>query len=500
MTRQEIITELKKYFDIKELVCNHIYSKFGTQSWMFLSTQLLHTLLVLRSDILNIPMVVNTGTLKQRGMRCNMCPIVKSKTSAYVSSHCFDKDTEVLTNNGWKKYNKILNSDILFTYNIKDDIVEQKPIDEIISYDFNGELLCVENQHISYAVTDEHRMIVQNRVKKYKRVTDRVISEKWQKYLDTLKENTTYHIELANVVHKNRKIFKTAGLSSCTNDYDVNLLRFCMAVISDGFLDIKGKCISYKFNLKKERDKKELEDILAALNWNYTKTYSKSHDRNGCPGVYTYFVNSTTGCQVSQIIGPNKKIPLWFLSLKPDILKQLIITYAKFDGTFDTRDNNSGITIYSIDNYNTDILQAMAVLCDMRCIKKHEKNIKVCIRGHESVIKDYYKLFITQNKNRSDVQQDSYYTKKYKGIVWCVNNENTTLITRRNGKVTFMGNCTGNGIDFSSSVKSAEEIRQIIKDNQDKLPYNIRLESDVNWVHIDVYDQGFYNKITMFKG
>lgn len=87
MTRQEIITELKKYFDIKELVCNHIYSKFGTQSWMFLSTQLLHTLLVLRSDILNIPMVVNTDTLKQRGMRCNMCTIVKSKTSAYVSSH-----------------------------------------------------------------------------------------------------------------------------------------------------------------------------------------------------------------------------------------------------------------------------------------------------------------------------------------------------------------------------------------------------------------------------
>lgn len=87
MDRQEIIKELKKYFDIKELVCNHIYDKFKSQSWMFLSTPLLHTLLVLRTDILNMPMVVNTSNLKQRGMRCNMCPIVKGKTKAYISAH-----------------------------------------------------------------------------------------------------------------------------------------------------------------------------------------------------------------------------------------------------------------------------------------------------------------------------------------------------------------------------------------------------------------------------
>lgn len=87
MTRQEIIKELKKYFDIKELVCNHIYEKFNTQAWMFLSTSLLHTLLILRTEIINLPIVINTSSLKQRGMRCNMCPIVKGKTSAYLSAH-----------------------------------------------------------------------------------------------------------------------------------------------------------------------------------------------------------------------------------------------------------------------------------------------------------------------------------------------------------------------------------------------------------------------------
>lgn len=87
MEREEIIKELKNYFRIGELVCNHIYNKFKDQAWMFLSTPLLHTLLVLRTEIINLPMIVNTSTLKQRGMRCNMCPLVKAKTGPYISAH-----------------------------------------------------------------------------------------------------------------------------------------------------------------------------------------------------------------------------------------------------------------------------------------------------------------------------------------------------------------------------------------------------------------------------
>lgn len=87
MNRKEIIEQLKYYFNIKELVCSHIYGKFGEQSWMFLSTQLLHTILALRTDILRMSMIINNSRLHQRGMRCNMCPIVKSKNHAYVSAH-----------------------------------------------------------------------------------------------------------------------------------------------------------------------------------------------------------------------------------------------------------------------------------------------------------------------------------------------------------------------------------------------------------------------------
>ena len=96
MTRKEIITELKKYFDIRELVCSHTYQKFGENvSWQFLDTEILHTLLILRTKILKCGMVINdyifAGNNEQRGLRCNICPIPKDKTDKnqiYLSAHC----------------------------------------------------------------------------------------------------------------------------------------------------------------------------------------------------------------------------------------------------------------------------------------------------------------------------------------------------------------------------------------------------------------------------
>ncbi len=95
MTRNELITEVSKYFKIQELVCSHCYSKFGEASWQFISTELLSTIYTLRCIIFNKPMTINTwhnaGQFSQRGLRCNICQLVKSKNSIYLSAHCLGK-------------------------------------------------------------------------------------------------------------------------------------------------------------------------------------------------------------------------------------------------------------------------------------------------------------------------------------------------------------------------------------------------------------------------
>lgn len=85
---------IKKYFSIKELVCPHVYDKFREYAWNFFDPRLLETLLVVREKT-GKPIVVNNwakgGQHTQRGLRCNICPIPKEKTSLeklYMSAHC----------------------------------------------------------------------------------------------------------------------------------------------------------------------------------------------------------------------------------------------------------------------------------------------------------------------------------------------------------------------------------------------------------------------------
>lgn len=91
MTREEILKEIRKYFDIDELVCDHTYARWKEQAWEFLDTDYLHCLLVIRRDILKKPMWCNGAGKKQRGLRCNLCQMVKEKKVLYLSSHILGK-------------------------------------------------------------------------------------------------------------------------------------------------------------------------------------------------------------------------------------------------------------------------------------------------------------------------------------------------------------------------------------------------------------------------
>lgn len=91
MTRSEILSALKPFFTIDELVCDHVCAKWGEGAWNFLDTDYLHALLIIRRDILRLPMWCNTSTRKQRGLRCNRCQLVRSSNKPYLSAHVLGK-------------------------------------------------------------------------------------------------------------------------------------------------------------------------------------------------------------------------------------------------------------------------------------------------------------------------------------------------------------------------------------------------------------------------
>lgn len=128
MTRNELIEKLKQNFKIQELVCSHCYKKFGDKSWQFLSTEILSVLYTLRYEIFNCPITVNTwamkGTLSQRGLRCNRCPLVRDKKNIYLSAHVLGKaiDFNVKDHTPTEVYNKIKDNIDKFEYPIRMEV------------------------------------------------------------------------------------------------------------------------------------------------------------------------------------------------------------------------------------------------------------------------------------------------------------------------------------------------------------------------------------------
>lgn len=104
MERSQIINQLKQFFAIEELVCPHTFRAWGDRSWQFLATNYLHTLLVVRKDILRVPMHVNNykwgGVFDERGLRCNICDLVKAKSlsgTSYLSAHVLGQGCDFTT-------------------------------------------------------------------------------------------------------------------------------------------------------------------------------------------------------------------------------------------------------------------------------------------------------------------------------------------------------------------------------------------------------------------
>ena len=67
------------------------------------------------------------------------------------------------------------------------------------------------------------------------------------------------------------------------------------------------------------------------------------------------------------------------------------------------------------------------------------------------------------------------------------------------GQIYMSSHCNGAGFDYDVKGLTAEQSRQEVKANSDKLPFRIRLEKNVSWVHLDVYDDpDSITKVTEF--
>jgi hypothetical protein len=79
-----------KHFLIEELVCRHVFNRDGETAFRYFRPVLLDFLDWFREEIKR-PVYINNwkwgGNKTQRGLRCNLCDLVKNKSRLYMTAH-----------------------------------------------------------------------------------------------------------------------------------------------------------------------------------------------------------------------------------------------------------------------------------------------------------------------------------------------------------------------------------------------------------------------------
>lgn len=322
--------------------------------------------------------------------------------------HCLDSDTEILTTSGWRGCDDILPEDVVINMNLESGKLQKQPINKIIKRNFAGDIICCKNSRLDFCVSDEHRLVVKNGG-------------------DCSEHNKKWRIErAADVFNSNNKwlYVPTCGVLDTKGSYNIELLKLCIAAICDGYIHHKNHSGNIVFHVNKSRKKIELERLFEVLGIKYKKSeYDKS-----CVGRIntTYYISVGDSQQIIDIIGKNKKIPLWFVDLSVEDKLGLLCEWSCFDGhRYKTR-----LQLDNTDEENIDVLQAMAITSGVACSKSVSKGgAKPCFR-----------LSIYNSGGCAGIRK-LLMKKKYNGVLWCVNTDNGTIIIRRNGKCCIIGNC-----------------------------------------------------------
>ncbi len=337
---------------------------------------------------------------------------------------CYSEDTEVLTKEGWKFF-KDLKNDLVYSVNPDTGIAEYMPIQEFTEMEVT-ELIEFKSKSIDLAVTPEHNMYVQNRYTGEK---------KFIQAKDLLKINGA-HLGIplvSNWVGKNAKTI---------NGFDAeDWMQFLGWYISEGYIFKSGNigiCQDKKTNSGKCRD---IENLLTNMGLKYS--YSGN--------IYIISKKHITDAILSELkeLGKcsDKYIPQKYMNYNIDLLRCLLGSLIKGDGTYAERGNriyNPLMSYYTTSKRLSGNIQELVQKIGLRAtISKmdHEK-LKCLIRGKEyKNNKDIYTIRILF-KSRAKIQSLSRKTIKYEGSVYCVTTPYHTLYVRRNGIACWCGNCS----------------------------------------------------------
>lgn len=372
---------------------------------------------------------------------------------------CYDNETEVLTNHGWKYFKDLNSSDLFYSIDINTMNCEFVRAKRFINDSYNGEMIKINSQSIDLLVTPNHNLLVsyQYNDKRYdirKKFLLEEASDVLFHKLVSMKKNCnpiegiktdTFVIPEITVIDRNQYSPLTKTIESkIVNIHD--FAKFLGFYISDGccvkagyhyniiigkgdfsiiqkYYVILSKITDNKVSIKVDTKNRKSPCYLLIV-----------HDRR----LYNYLINLGKTHE--------KHIPQEFFKYDYTILLSLLEGLIDGDGCFNKQNNSYNFTTTSPqlrDDFQRLALHIGFSSSSTECNRINQPG--GIINGRQIINKNIsYTLSLNRKKNSpiiKNITRDPFTIESYNGNIYCVELEkNHTLYVRRHGKCVWSGN------------------------------------------------------------
>lgn len=317
--------------------------------------------------------------------------------------HCYDDQTQILTDRGWLFFDQLNSSDAVCAVNISSGNAHFEIPSQIYSSYYNEPMFYVSAQHIDMAVTKGHRMVVSQ-----KRMADGSdYGTKWE--FQTPEE----------IGDKSRKFLLSAQIQN--NDlFGEKLARLIGFFVGDGHSKDGHRLY---FHLKKQRKIDFLRSIGFAVEEKENNKYVVNI------GHFDFL-----SCYSSE---KEKCLPGNILGYSQNDFKNILIGLRNSDGSNRNRGYDEFV-FYTTSKILKEQLQTLAclhsiVISESNGIKNPPPQ-KYCYRLNVS------KRIAPEVSTMPSRKLGKYEWKHYSGMVFCVTVTTGAVMVRRNGKPFVSGN------------------------------------------------------------
>jgi len=359
---------------------------------------------------------------------------------------CVDKETEILTDSGWKYFNDLTYKDKVLSLN-KEGVADYYKINKLIKSKYKGILKRFKSNTSEFLFTPNHKIVVlEHEILKLKQLDkDSFYKQIYMKPNFIWKGN-------------NIKEIKFAGISNSKKiEFSIEIKIWCKFIawyLGEGSL-AESVSSHYRVIISQKKNCLELENLLDKMKIKYSKHIVKS-------GTFNYTIsNKLIYKHLLKYFGKakNKHIATYFKNLSSDLLNIFIEEYLLGDGTVKYHKNRK----LPYRGLCTSVKVLADDLQEVSLKAGYKTNLLIDrIRENSFSKKEIYWITLCHDKT-TVFTRDKIETIFYDGYVYCVDVEpNHTILIRRNGHVVWTGNSNWWGhhtdINFQDEIQAESDV------------------------------------------